>query len=115
MGIQIKFLFTFLREAAKIFKVRLFNFQGGNLRNAIPREAKAELAVSISDKEAFIKFFKEYKNTLIDKLKTADSNIELQIMEISNPQSVMTGKSQKRFLESLNLYLESSRDSHRCD
>ncbi len=102
LGNSNKILIRFLWEATKLFKIRLFDFQGGNLRNAIPREAKADMVVCIHKKEAFLQFFEEYNHTMKNELKVTEPNMNIQLTTAARPQSVMTGKSQNRFLHAVH-------------
>jgi len=64
LGNSNKILNRFLWNASKEFKIRLADFQGGNLRNAIPREAYAIVAVPAKSKAKFLASFDEYTKSL---------------------------------------------------
>ncbi len=57
---SIKLLFRFMYAAEKKFGVRLASIDGGSLRNAIPREAFAVVAVPSAKAADFEKSIKEY-------------------------------------------------------
>lgn len=101
-GNSNKILNRFLWEASKLIDLRLFDFQGGNLRNAIPREARADILVSTSDKEVFQNFFDEYNNKIIAELRSSEPNIKFHLKEIAQPDSVMTKKTQNRLLNAVH-------------
>jgi dipeptidase D len=101
-GNSNKILIRFLWEASKILRYELYDFQGGNLRNAIPREARANIIVLNSDNEKFLQFFKEYESKLIKEIKAAEPNITFQKEKASVSDSVMTEKSLNIFLNALH-------------
>jgi len=101
-GNSNKILIRFLWEASKILSYDLYDFQGGNLRNAIPREARANMVVLNSDNEKFLQFFKEYESKLIKEMHATEPNIMFHIEEVLVPRSVMTEKSLNSFLNTIH-------------
>jgi dipeptidase D len=101
-GNSNKILVRFLWEALKITSYELNNFHGGNLRNAIPREAKAIVVVPDSDNEAFLKFFKECESKLVKEMHVTEPGIKFAIEEVSVPDMVMTEKSLSDFLNTIH-------------
>ncbi|MDX5436446.1 MAG: aminoacyl-histidine dipeptidase, partial [Pontibacter sp.] len=79
-----------LAQAVEQFDVRVATIDGGGLRNAIPRESFAELAVT-ADKEAdFKKFVEEQKAILKSEHNTTDPNLQVILESIATPAQVAT-------------------------
>ncbi|MBC5991270.1 aminoacyl-histidine dipeptidase [Pontibacter cellulosilyticus] len=79
-----------LSQAAEQFGVRVANIDGGGLRNAIPRESVAEVAVP-ADKEADFKAFVEEQKAILKKEhNTTDPNLQVILDSIETPAQVAT-------------------------
>lgn len=101
-GNAIKFLTRMLLELSESISFRLYNLQGGNMHNAIPREASAELVITEEEyaraKDALNRSFaglqKEYG--LVEK------SMKLQLEELSSlPQRVLKTSSHSKLLNYL--------------
>jgi len=98
LGNSNKIINRFLWNADKEFGICLSVFNGGNLRNAIPREAYAEFTI---DADADIKtYYERFCNIISEELYGIEENIKIQIDEIS-VWSVIDYGTQKRLLDSL--------------
>ena len=62
-------------------EVQLISFDGGSLRNAIPREANSIIAVKSSDKSRVESVVNEFFNLLKFELKTVETHLEISISE----------------------------------
>lgn len=60
-------------------KAYLSEIDGGGLRNAIPREAKANVVVTRDEEKAFLAALEAEKENIIAEYKSLDPNIEIQI------------------------------------
>ncbi len=101
LGNSNKILTRFLWNAANDFKLRLSNFDGGNLRNAIPREANALVAVPNKYVDEFNDYFKQYSSDVKNELSFTEPNLELGIEETYLPKSVINKKIQRNLLNAL--------------
>lgn len=75
--------------ALKSAPIQLAVMDGGSLRNAIPREAKATVVLPAWEKEAFISFCKQFTATLTEEYHTVEPSLSILINEIGVPQYVM--------------------------
>lgn len=57
-----KMMFRFLKKAVQEFDIELVSMEGGSLRNAIPREAKAIVTLQASEVDDFTGFVKEWES-----------------------------------------------------
>ena len=102
MGNANKLLARFLCEHAEKLDVRLLDFTGGTLRNAIPREAVAQLAVAADKVEAFKAAAEAFLATIQFELAAVEKNIKLVIEASNSDAKALSKDSQSRFLGLLN-------------
>ena len=93
-----KIMNRLLLEAAGKFDLRISRIDGGGLRNAIPRESEAQLAVARSDSKAFKSFIEEASAALSKEFATTDPDLTIAIGEAEQPGRVMDKEQQWRFL-----------------
>ncbi|GAB3204037.1 dipeptidase D [Pontibacter aydingkolensis] len=91
-----KLMNRMLSQAAEQFGLRVATIDGGSLRNAIPRESFAEVAVP-GDKEVAFKAFAEEQTAILKKEhSTTDPNLQVILESIDTPAKVaateFTGK-----------------------
>ena len=77
-----KLVARLLWNGAQRFGLRLSRFDGGNLRNAIPREAYAVFAVPSGSKAGFEAFYKEFAGELAAEAKFREPNFKIGIEEV---------------------------------
>ena len=70
------------------FDARLVNYQGGTLRNAIPREAFAQVALPSDDVDAALEALTALENTLRAELGSGDSGLMLTTKRAAAEESV---------------------------
>ncbi|MGV6845076.1 MAG: aminoacyl-histidine dipeptidase [Lutibacter sp.] len=80
---------------------RISEINGGSLRNAIPRESFAKVAVYKSSENSFKKIIKKVSKEIKDELKTIDAGLEIELKEIETPNKVMTLISQNELISSI--------------
>ncbi len=97
-----KILTRFLWKAHGCFEFRLAGFNGGNLRNAIPREAFAVVVVSEKEKAGFINFFHRFAHEAGVEYERAEPKIKLTAEETEMPRFVIDKKTQHKLINSLN-------------
>lgn len=83
-----KLLAQGLWELQHAFNFELASFDGGGLRNAIPREAKAKLVLPADKKNEFLKALNHLKTTWQDNFKETDPSLTLEITETEMPKKV---------------------------
>lgn len=100
-GNSNKLLSRFLRNASRMFLLRLSHFDGGNLRNAIPREAYAIFGVptaSVADMKAY---FNRYRTEIRAEFHITEPGLTASLNEISTPDSVIDLPTQNALLNTL--------------
>lgn len=84
-----KLLARFLYNAADTFQIALERFDGGNLRNAIPREAYAIVGVPAEAKEDFEERFLEFGQELMEEFKHTEPRMRFTVNDAERPKEVM--------------------------
>ena len=95
-----KLVARLLWNGAQRFGLRLSRFDGGNLRNAIPREAYAVFAVPSGSKAGFEAFYKEFAGELAAEAKFREPNFMIGIDEVP-ASSVIDAATQRNLLYAL--------------
>jgi dipeptidase D len=81
-----------LMEASDKFGLRLASIEGGSLRNAIPRESFAVVAVPEGNKDDFLGFVSAYAVAQQDAFKDADPGLEIMAETTDVPSSLIDAK-----------------------
>jgi len=77
-------------------------FEGGNLRNAIPREANAVISLEASKENMAIEIVKEFQKTVYNELKTSDSGIKIILTPLEeNPKQIFTKSFQNKIVDTI--------------
>ncbi|MGQ1783952.1 aminoacyl-histidine dipeptidase [Saccharicrinis sp. GN24d3] len=97
LGNANKILNRFLWNASREYGLRLNKFSGGNLRNAIAREASALAVVPTSQKEPIRVAFNIFYDELCSELEVTEPDLRMHLESCDIPDSVF----EKGFQESL--------------
>ncbi|MCH5217850.1 MAG: aminoacyl-histidine dipeptidase [Muribaculaceae bacterium] len=81
-----KLISRFIWDCSKKYPVEVSGIRGGNLRNAIPREASAEFGVLSDHKDEVVKALNEYADAIRNEYKGLEPNMKLEINEIERPE-----------------------------
>jgi dipeptidase D len=90
-----------LFQATQQFSVRLHSIDGGSLRNAIPRESFAEIAVPEAKAEIFQAFLAKESEILQAEYALTDPNLQLQAENIDLPSQAISYDFQNQLLRAL--------------
>lgn len=97
-----KLLNRILWDASRLFGLRLVDFQGGNLRNAIAREAYAIVYIPKTKKGAFEKFVKRMEADFKKEYQVTEPGLQaFATITEETSHKVFTRNSQKRLLDSI--------------
>ena len=83
------------------FDCQLASFEGGNMRNAIPREAHAILLFNPDDMEGLDDYIKEYEAQINSEYETIESNVSLKMEEVEVPATVVPEEIQDNMINIL--------------
>jgi len=85
-----KWMARILWEISRKISIQLVSFDGGSLRNAIPREATVTIAISSSNMAEFQTLFDEQVSTLKEEYKSIEPAINIQVKEANNADKAMS-------------------------
>ena len=97
-GNSNKILFRYLLHCQKHHRMRLTSIDGGNLRNAIPRDATALLTIPSGNKKKFEKCVSEFFQTVKKELSLTEPNLRIEAIPVDLPAFVMDRRSQNRLI-----------------
>ena len=101
-GNAIKLLARMLWQAMKQFSFQIVGIEGGNLRNAIPREAWADLLIDSVQREALIVFFDEAFEKIFSEYKAVEKEAKFILEKSDGEKSKpLTSESQKTLVSLL--------------
>ncbi len=81
-----KLIARFIWECSQKWNITVCKFEGGNLRNAIPREAYAEFGIHNDHKEAMARSLKKYSEEIKNEYKGIEPSMNFKIEEIERPE-----------------------------
>jgi len=100
-GNAIKVINRILWNAERMFDIRIADFKGGNLHNAIAREAFALVTVPKRNKKAFQELCLELGKEMQAAMKTNEPDMKVQVQEAEMPGKLMDSKTQNLLLNAL--------------
>ncbi|MHA7944737.1 aminoacyl-histidine dipeptidase [Formosa sp. 3Alg 14/1] len=89
LGNSNKILNRLLFDGFENFGLRISEIDGGSLRNAIPRESKAIVAVDAIHQEAFELEMKLQGATIQEELKTMEPDLKVTVEAVELPETIM--------------------------
>ncbi|WP_294963185.1 aminoacyl-histidine dipeptidase [uncultured Gilliamella sp.] len=103
-GNAIKLMTRLLAEYLQDISFRLANINGGSLRNAIPREAFAEISLNKEDLPKLKSIINQYKDILNNELKHVEPNIDITLSEVepNKIKRVLTAENQNKIINWLH-------------
>jgi len=101
LGNANKILNRFLWNLNKGMDFRLFGFDGGNLRNAIPREAIANGCVPFSEKENIRVMFNNYVHDLEIEIGDVELKMKLELESATLEENVLDKQSSNALLNAI--------------
>lgn len=100
-GCAIKILNRILWNATEKHKIGLARIDGGNLRNAIAREAWADIVVAHDYEEAFRKMVDDFAQHICFEFRTTEPNLQVTLEPIEEPACLIDRPTQYNLLNAL--------------
>ncbi len=94
-----KIIFRFLNNLSEKTKLRLASVTGGDMRNAIPREAVA--VITVKDENKLKKYIEDFNKIIKSELKAVDAGVEIKAEECKIPGSVIQNKVAKKLIKAI--------------
>ena len=101
LGNSNKIMARLLLQASERCGLRLSSFEGGNLRNAIPREAAALAALPAEKSAEFAALFDRFSEEVRAEYRIADPGLTLACTPAEGCAEVLTAPLQQRLLRAL--------------
>jgi dipeptidase D len=101
LGNSNQILNRFLWNIDTKFGIGLHEFNGGNLRNAIAREAYAIFTIKPKYEKQLKKYFDEFVNTITNELAIPEPGVTLTLDEVNMPGYVIDTETRFALLNSL--------------
>lgn len=101
LGNSNKIMARLLQLAKERYALRLSDFNGGNLRNAIPREAFAVVGVPVAKKSAFLRLVRSFAADVAGELQYTDAGFWMKAEECGKPRRVVDADTQHRLLTAI--------------
>jgi len=96
-----KLLNRILWYATDHFELKLSDFNGGNLRNAIAREAFAIVAIPKSNAKEFTNYVNEFHKTASFEYKVTEPDLKIEVSSANQPSFIIDGLTQEKLLNSV--------------
>lgn len=96
-----KLMFRFLKEAVCDYGARLSSVEGGNLRNAIPREAEAIITIPGDNVEALWELVSDYQEMYQTEFKGVEDGIRFTASMTDLPATLIPEEIQDDFINAI--------------
>ncbi|MCB0801223.1 MAG: M20/M25/M40 family metallo-hydrolase, partial [Bacteroidales bacterium] len=102
-GKSIKIISSLLQDLEKKYDIRISNFTGGNLRNAIPREAFVTVTFNPAHEEKILADTAAYNNHVREEYDGLEPDLKVAATPAEVPETVIDGGTQHRLLGALSI------------
>ena len=96
-----KIIARFIWECSKKWDIEVSSFNGGNLRNAIPREAEAGFGIHSEHSSQVDKFLTEYAASIRNEYKGIEPSMDLAIESVDAPDYCIDSKTSLSLVRAL--------------
>jgi dipeptidase D len=96
-----KTLFRLLKAGAFACGLRISSVDGGSLRNAIPREAFAEVVIPVSKKEAFVSEMNKLAEIAKSELSATEPDMKILVTPVDLPERLIDEKTQMNLIDAI--------------
>lgn len=101
-GNAIKLLNRLVISLKSVCEIKVALFEGGNLRNAIPREARAEIVARENDRIKILNFADEYRRLMQKEIGSVEKEFSVRVSNEKMPQYVIDEGACTRLLEAID-------------
>ncbi len=100
-GNAVKIMNRLLWNLSNNYNISIGDFDGGNLRNAIPREAFATIVFDKSALSAVKNWTADYSSTLAEEYGNLEKDLKISVKVTAMPAFIMDKQNQDKFLNAL--------------
>jgi dipeptidase D len=102
-GNSIKIISRLLQDLERKYDIRISNFTGGNLRNAIPREAFVTITFNPSHEEAILAETASYNDLLHEEFGSLEPDLKVSATPADVPAMIIDSGTQHKLLSALSI------------
>ena len=96
-----KEMVRFVRKAIAELDARLAQWQGGNMRNAIPFKAEVVLTLPAANVLALKEMVEKQRAMIEDEFKTIESNVEMYCEDVEKPAEILPVEIQDNLIDAI--------------
>ena len=96
-----KMMARLVQDAIANFEACLSSWKGGNMRNAIPREAEVVLTLPKENVAALKDVINEWRETFVGEYGFVEKNLSLTVEEVATPAHIVPAEIQDNLVDSL--------------
>ena len=96
-----KLMVRFLREAVASYEARLASWVGGNMRNAIPREAHAIITIPAENEEEVRELVSYCENLFNEEYSVIETPIRFKVERVALPEGQVPEEIQDNFIDAV--------------
>lgn len=96
-----KEMVRFVRKAIAELDARLAQWQGGNMRNAIPFKAEVVLTLPAANVPALKEMVEKQRAMIEDEFKTIESNVEMYCEDVEKPDEILPVEIQDNLVDAI--------------
>lgn len=96
-----KVIARFIWECSQRWDIEISEFDGGNLRNAIPREAHAIFGVHSDHEREVVRHLNKYSADIINEFKATEPSMKLTIDRTEKPEHCIDSETSLRLVRAL--------------
>ena len=96
-----KVIARFIWECSNRWDIEVSSFKGGNLRNAIPREAEAVFGIHSDHKNEVGQYLDQYKQEIETEFKGVEPSMKLEIEEVEKPEYCIDSATSLKLIRAL--------------
>lgn len=96
-----KVIARFIWECSQRWDIEVAEFDGGNLRNAIPREAHAVFGVHSDHEREVVRHLNKYTEEIINEYKAVEPSIKLEVEKVEKPEYCIDSETSLRLVRAL--------------
>ncbi|HBX51648.1 MAG: cytosol nonspecific dipeptidase [Bacteroidetes bacterium GWF2_33_38] len=100
-GNSNKIMTRFMWNAYRNLNLRMASFEGGSLRNAIPREAFAVVTISKSNEKELLKYADEYYQIIKKELASTEPEFKFELVKAQMPTDLIDATTTQNLLSAL--------------
>ena len=102
LGNSVKLMNRLLLELNNESRIRINKFEGGNLRNAIPREAFAIILIKEEDLERITDILSAFRDKITDEFADNEPDLKVAYTTIDKPGFIIDRQTQENLLDAID-------------